>query len=637
MVGYRIISTRQLVRWLPVLVLLLAAYWRLDGLVEQSFWNDEGSTLRLIQRDLPDLIAAVKPDIHPPGYYLLLKGWTNFAGEHEFGLRSFSAFWGLLAVNFTYVLGARLYSRAAGILASGLVAINSLQVYYSQEARMYAQLGALTVISLYLLARLISTPPQTRQFGLLCAALGGINALGLYTHYTYPFTMVVQGIFFLWSERRSPRAFLLYAFANLMAVAVFALWLPTAYDQITRWPSDDSGVPLGEKLQTILTYISYGNAASDLGVMDFLWIAVLAGVLMLPDWYPKPPSNAWRVGLPLVWMILVCGALLFSGAYREANLKFLLPAQLALALLIGRGAYLLWDSGSGSAAVPLEMLPRLIAAAAFLVVISQSYGWLRELKTNPRFERDDYRAIARTIEANSRPPTAIILNGPSQQEVFTFYYKGNAPLFPLPRGLGGDDSATRAAVQDILANYRRIFVIFWGEGERDPNGVVKNTLDDNAFEIASQWFGNVRLVQYGVLEAPPTEPDHALAMQFGDHITLEGYAIRGRVEAGEVIGVTLFWQTDAHLETRYKVFVQLLNPDGFLVTQHDSEPANNRAMTIDWQPHQTVIDHHGILIPPDLATGSYTIIVGVYELDHPERRLAVQGGDSLTLERVKIE
>jgi predicted membrane-bound mannosyltransferase len=120
-------------RLLPLVILLLAAFWRLDGLAAQSFWHDEGNTLRLVQRDVPTLIEAVEPDIHPPGYYLLLKAWTSFAGEHEFGLRSYSAFLGILTAACAVALGTRLYARPAGLLAGFLVAVNSFQVYYSRK------------------------------------------------------------------------------------------------------------------------------------------------------------------------------------------------------------------------------------------------------------------------------------------------------------------------------------------------------------------------------------------------------------------------------------------------------------------------------------------------------------------------
>lgn len=640
-------------------VLLLAAYWRFHQIETQSFWHDEGNTLRLVQRDIDPLIEAVRPDIHPPGYYLVLKGWTSLVGETEFGLRSLSAVWGILTVLFTYALGTKLYeAKAAGLLAAVLVAANSFQVYYSQEARMYAQLAALTTISLWLLAVFVTTPPK--RLIPIAVALSLVNTLGLYTQYTYPFTLLIQGLFFLWwlfsphpltpsphaEKGKIPlhlrggvksRLLLIFILANLLTLILFAVWLPTAYDQITAWPTFDDGTPFSDKITTIATYITYGNAVSNLNALDFLMVILLMGALVLPDYYKNPPSHWWRVGLPLVWIGIVCGALLVSGAYREANLKFLLPAQVGVALLVGRGAYLLYDVGAFSPILVGQFAARTVAIVAFLAILSGNLQGLDKLRIN--FQRDNYRGIAETIRNSEMPQDAIILNAPNQYEVFTYYYKGDLPLYPLPRGYGGDDAATLAETQQIITEHPRIFVLFWGEGERDPNSVVRNTLDSSTYEISSEWYGNVRLVLYAVLESPPNEPTHLLNQKFGDTITLRGYAISGDgiATAGSVLGVTLFWETNQPLDKLYKVTVQILNPDGTLASQHDSEPANGLRPTIGWQVGETIVDNHGLLIKPSLTSSdSYTIIVGIYELDNPQNRLPVNNQESLTLERLTI-
>src|SRR5579859_4000717 len=72
-------------------IVLLAAVLRFHLLGQQSFWNDEGNTLRLVERPVPALLDAASHDIHPPGYYLALKVWWRLTGDSEFALRAFSA------------------------------------------------------------------------------------------------------------------------------------------------------------------------------------------------------------------------------------------------------------------------------------------------------------------------------------------------------------------------------------------------------------------------------------------------------------------------------------------------------------------------------------------------------------------
>jgi mannosyltransferase len=645
-----------------LIVLLIAFVVRFHHLETQSLWNDEGNSLRLAQRGVADLIDAAGRDIHPPGYYLVLKGWIALAGESEFGLRALSAFAGVLTVAVTVALGRALFSRAAAVIAGLLVALSPFAVTYSQETRMYAQLGLLSTASMWVFVVWLQHIPRrgvlqyapTDHVWPWALGLALCNAAGLYTQYSFPFTMIAQGVLFAawvgWRVRRQDRAVRRalagYALINVTTLALFLPWLPTAWDQITNWPRTGVDLALGEQLRTVLGWITYGNTAGKIAWLRFVFPALLIVSALWPGRDSRRLPHGWRVGLPLIWAGIVIGALFVSGAYREANLKFLLPAQVAVALLIGRGGWWLWERKTATATnnVPTPEITRKITAirrvlavmCLFLVVIGQLNA-LDALYSDPAYARDDYRAIAAQIMADPRPGDAIILDAPNQVEVFTYYYRGDGSIYELPRGLGGDDDQTRADVQAVLRDHRRIFVVFWGEAERDPNRVVQATLDAGAYPVASLWYGNVRLAQYAVLGAAPAGPDVQTNAHFGAHITLTGYALSAEtLRPGDVIGVTLFWTTDTPLDMRYKVTVQLLAPGGSLVTQHDAEPGGNRALTTTWRSGQTVIDTHGVIIPPDLPPGDYTLIVGLYDINAPLNRLPVTAdgeavGDVFTL------
>src|ERR1041385_2696960 len=141
----------------------------------QSLWNDEGNTLRLVERPIGALIDAASHDIHPSGYYLALKGWWALTGESEFALRAFSAFMGVLTVACVYALGRALFAPGVGTLASLFVAVNSFSVYYGQEARMYALLALLAAAAILIFIRWTVHPSWK-----LALALSFINVAGLY-------------------------------------------------------------------------------------------------------------------------------------------------------------------------------------------------------------------------------------------------------------------------------------------------------------------------------------------------------------------------------------------------------------------------------------------------------------------------
>ncbi|MBP8972670.1 MAG: glycosyltransferase family 39 protein [Anaerolineae bacterium] len=663
----------------PLIVLLLAFAVRFHFLERQSLWNDEGNSLRLAQRSVPDLLDAAGRDIHPPGYYLVLKGWIALAGESEFGLRALSALQGVLTVAVTMALGRTLFGGATGALAGLFVALSPFAVTYSQETRMYAQLALLSAASMALFARWLGeasvgaygdTPlrkgeesPQRRRerrektenryFSAssaplrfkLALALALVNAAGLYTQYSFPFTLLAQGIFLIawiaWHSYRpaSPpslarlergaggvRPLAAYLALSLLTLALFAPWLPTAWEQVTAWPRTGEDLALGEQVRTILTWLVYGNTAGDVAPLHFLWPAVLLAAALWPG---RGRAQGWRLALPLIWAVVVTGALFVSGAYRPANLKFLLPAQVALALLLAEGARRLWTVGERVrplSARETHAVARMLAVVCAFLVAMGAAGALDALYNDPAYARADYRAIAARLMADERPGDAILLDAPNQIEVFSYYYRGDAPLYPLPRGLGGDDAATQAEVEAVIGEHKRLFAIFWGEEERDPRRIVQATLDAGAYPVASTWYGDVRLAQYAVLGPAPDAPTIALDVRFGDALRLTGYALSApSALPGDALGVTLFWAADMPLAARYKVTVQLLAPDGSLAAQHDAEPANNLAPTTTWTFGQTVSDTHGLLVPSDAPPGTYILAVAVYPLDAPQERLPVSG------------
>ncbi len=82
--------------------------------------------------------------------------------------------------------------------------------------------------------------------------------------------------------------------------------------------------------------------------------------------------------------------------------------------------------------------------------------------------------------------------------------------------------------------------------------------------------------------------------------------------------------------------MQLLDANGVLVAQRDSEPQGGLAPTTTWQPGDAISDRHALLI--DLPPGSYTLIAGLYDLDNPSARLPVNdGGDYLQLATITVK
>ncbi len=639
-----------LFRVLLLLSLLLAAGLRFYRLDAQSFWSDEGNAIRAAQRTIPLVIAAARGDIHPPGYYLLLHFWRIPTGDSEFAVRALSVYIGLLTVALTGRLGRRMLGAGVGAGAAFLAAISPLAVYYSQEARMYALLGLIALASTDLLWSFLHCPrPLT---GLLYAL---VAAAGLYTHYSFPFILVAHNllVFGWWGRPHpSPAAFggtpspLLtrksgegrglgggvrwWLALQGLVVLLYLPWLPTAL-RATGWPSAGRGYTLGAALLDVFRVLMVGLTLEATPARPVL---IGAGVLLALGLWPRRKTAL--AGATLALWLLVPLVLIFAfDLYKPAYLKFLLAVLPPFHILLAAGIHNL--------ARPF----RIITFHAFALITLYAFTFsvlfhallpsLRNLYFNPAYARDDYRGIAADIAALGRPGDGVILNAPNQWEVFTYYYKGDLPLYPAPYHPTPEQVSEWLA--PILSSHRRLFVLYWGDLEADPERRMENMLADGAYPAWGGWYGRVRVALYG-LGPLPGEPQVAVRARFGQEILLHGYAIgQGPFAPGDVVPVTLFWAADAP-PGRYKVFLHLLDEGGNLVAQNDAEPRGDLSPTFIWSVGEVVTDRHGVYLPPDLPPGWYWLKAGMYRVDTGERLplslAGVPAGDSLELGEVMV-
>ncbi len=622
-------------------ILLIAAGLRFYRLDAQSFWNDEGNAIRAAQRSIPLVIAAARGDIHPPGYYLLLHFWRIPTGDSEFAVRSLSVYIGLLTVALTGCLGRRMLGAGAGAGAAFLAAISPLAVYYSQEARMYGLLGLVAVASTDLLWSFLRRP---RPMTALLYAL--VAAAGLYTHYSFPFVLVAHNLLvfgwwmttvgaglapapgFAHAPGGQPQRLPLRWWIALQALVVllYLPWLPTAL-RATGWPSAGRGYALEEALLDIFRALTVGIT---LEVEQARPVLMGAGVLLALGLWPRS-KTALAVATLALWLAVPLVLIFAFDLYKPAYLKFLLTVLPSVCILLATGVQNLARWLPGQRWRPLALFTFYVFT--FYAILPS----LRNLYFNLAYARDDYRGIAADIAALGRPGDGIILNAPNQWEVFTYYYRGDLPLYPAPYHPTPEQVADW--LSPILSSHRRLFVLYWGDREADPERRMENLLADGAYPAWGRWYGRVRVALYG-LGPLPEEPRVTVRARFGQEVLLRGYAVgEGPFVPGDVVPVTLFWEADAP-PGRYKVFLHLMDDGGNLVAQNDAEPRGDLSPTFIWSVGEGVTDRHGVYLPPNLPPGTYQLRVGMYRVDTGERLPllldGMEAGDSLELGKVVI-
>ncbi|MBI4771842.1 MAG: hypothetical protein HY784_15870, partial [Chloroflexi bacterium] len=255
---------------------------------------------------------------------------------------------------------------------------------------------------------------------------------------------------------------------------------------------------------------------------------------------------------------------------------------------------------------------------------------LRRQYFDPATFRDDYRNMARRIEAGARPGDAVMLNAPNQWEVFTYYHRGGAPVYPMPRSRQPDPARAAAELAQIARDHNRLFVLYWGDGQADPQRAIEGWLNAHTYKLSEEWVGDVRFAAYAVPGDAAGYPVREVDAAFGGNLHLDRIALPPdlTLHPGQVLALTLYWSLERPDLQPYKVFLHLTaDPAQPPPVQQDSEPQGGLSPTGGWVPGQSYADNHGLLLPAGLPPGEYRLLVGLYNPATGERLPLTAGGE----------
>jgi 4-amino-4-deoxy-L-arabinose transferase-like glycosyltransferase len=243
----------------------------------------------------------------------------------------------------------------------------------------------------------------------------------------------------------------------------------------------------------------------------------------------------------------------------------------------------------------------------------------------------------------ARPGDAVILNPPDLAAPLSGQEPDGVRVYLVPERIPFTEAVTGERLARIAGEHRRLLAVFGDTSASDPEGFVEGWLDEHTFRAAERWVGDLRLVLYGTSSAPlAEEPSNEEGVLLGYSVELTGADLAvQRLEPGDVVPLTLFWQARQPVQQDAKVFVHLLDAAGELVAQHDSEPVNGLRPTSTWRPGESIVDRHGVLLPDDLPSGDYQLVAGLYDPVTGNRLLVTAGtsappGDSWPVGTVQV-
>ncbi len=590
------------------LVTILAAFGlRAYHLGYQSLISDEGiSILRSVQ-PVPQMLAAM-PVEHAPGYFMLLHYWMLLVGQSDFAIRYLSLLAGVFAVPLMLRMGIDFGSRRAGLVVATLVATNSFQVWYSQEARMYSWLliaGALSTWCLWLL--LTRGPSVSVWIGYVLSTTASIYI----HHFGFLVPMVHIVVMLLWLLlRRNLRTFFYWAAAGL---TVFLFYLP--------WMSHSLGV------------FGFSGWRPPMNPNEAPWLllqAYTAGVTMPPQlatWIPwiylafmivGATAWTWRksdTGLFLttvaVTSVLLTWLLIVRQPDFHVRYTIFLSAPLMLLAAGGISAtdptwWFRTRSGEPTMAPAVSIVQYLPWLITFTLVAVNGLA-LNRLYNDASVHKPDFRAAAQQIQSRLKAGDIVIVDGPDPDLVFNHYYSGDAPVVDLRWLEGQSDEAVAEAMEEITVGADRVWEVLYFK----TPGPVQVWLATRGFAAAADYHNDIR-TQLVALDTVPLD-ETLLSLYFGDALELTAYAVDpGPHATGDLVRVRTRWFTHAQAP-EYKFSLRLRDENGVEITAYDYVPQNWFAPTNVWFVDAPAMDQYGLVLPDDLASGRYTVTLRLYD------------------------
>ncbi|MEZ4593446.1 MAG: glycosyltransferase family 39 protein, partial [Chloroflexota bacterium] len=603
-------------RWGAVALILLAFGLRLHNAEFFSFWTDEGLTPLRASYPITEILSnrviiqeGITNDTHPPFFFLIIHFTRQLFGESDFAYRFPALLFGVLLLPLLAQVGRRLHGVGLGLAAAGLAAINPLQIWYANEARMYTLAVLLVTAAAYTLWRTIQqSQTQTLSTKALVRPLLTyllLAGLAFYTHYTAAFLIAGQGLFWLLILWRQGHRRLLGGMA-LLGLLIAAPLVPYTVPRFfSGYEANFYHVAPWIMLQDVVRFFALGRSA-DFESAPIIGLNIGAFLLLLVGvWRAK---GAWQRPFLLVWLLAIVLGLMAGSIFKPMyqGVRHIMLGSPAFLLLLGYGLVGLADLARRQAG--FSRLAWGAALAIGLAVVTVGPVGALDNYFNGRFGKDDFRSLIQYVEARAGANDVIVYNNAILLPLHNHYQTRPdlavtaSPVYPK----WADTSPAQLA--ELAQTYDHIWLVTDPPAdERDANGVVRRWLDENLLLVESTFFDSqtveVRARAYStgpilLDELPGDGRSHSITWPTFPQLLSSRLHL-----ADSALWLDLYWQgsTPAALDgLRFR----LQGPAG--IVWQTAESALN--LEDPWQPDKINRRTYLIPLPTGLPPGDFTLL-----------------------------
>jgi hypothetical protein len=492
-------------------IIVFATAFRLWELGEPSLWLDELFSVGIGSLPQDQLWSNwMVRETNPPLHYSLLHTWMDLFGRDEFSTRALSVVCGALSIPVIYLIGHRLHSRRAGLVAALLVAVSGQHLQYSQQARGYALGFLAAALALYALLRLtdrwLDGSQSRRGEAFDLALFAGATSVAFYTHTTFFLLPVLANLYvgWLWWFRLDRRGRVLagWVLANLAVLALCGWWIWITFQQVS---TEGGAAPISwiarPSARKALLIARDVFATREFGMADSLFALIFAGLGL---WGLTRLTLERRVLMALIWAgvpVLLLLTSLKQPVYLDRTLFWALVAFLPVLAV-------------GAVSLPRRRLALIATAGIVGVLFLDAAAWRH------RYYREPWRDIAAVVAARAGPNDALLVGGVSTMTAFRYYCANRCerirhvtpkspPQEVLRDGFRGVE-VLPGSVHQALQGVDRVWVVHRREKEMLDQFLVGSAVQENPNVLASDPLvteqaakGRMRLSLWRVLHQTP--------------------------------------------------------------------------------------------------------------------------------------
>ncbi|MFX1391952.1 MAG: glycosyltransferase family 39 protein [Promethearchaeota archaeon] len=486
-----------------LVILTVSIFLRIINITSEQIWADEAISIHIAKLSINDFWKAIIRDIHPPLYYVILKGWIFIFGDSILSFRMLSVVFSILALPILFLIGKEIKNESLGFIIIFFYSISPFAIYYANEIRSYTLIHLLFTISIYFSIRILKDPENIRNY----IMIGIVGTLLIYTHYmgvVYMMSLYVSIYIF----NRKKKFILKYLIlSSIIMIGFYIPWIPFALNDLL------GGAPgyAGGLLNLVnLSYYAFNYflapVPSDINNPYVLNLILLTFLINLP--------------LIIISLISISGILFFykNEKIKETKLIFyflLTSFTFLFGISITLGFFLENSFTAKNLIGGLSLTIPLQSVGLYYLIFNSNSIWFNKFQKlnkilNPKFlkkifyqlfialiithliiypflrayylQKPDWEGCVKKLEEKVKKNDIIITAYPGGRAPYPMEYYSELYGFDLDKyfyELNYNDDDIEEFFDEISdENITRIWIISFWERTRDPSGETEDLLID---------------------------------------------------------------------------------------------------------------------------------------------------------------